>query len=169
MNTLPALVPRRDLYSCKPSLSLNGWPCLSTLSTYIATPGGSEANPFAISSAGRQFLFFFTQYDFVATSRARRSPFFGGTSFKFWRRCCFLRSRLAWIQEGWVLWQLKLRCISQPAARYSLSNLWYGRGAVSLPFSPSKNPSLTRIYQGAQSYHPKVTVDALSVRRIFSC
>ena len=112
-------------------------------------------------------IFFSDTVDF-SKSRTRRSPFFGGTSFKFWRRCCFLRSRLAWIQEGWVLWQLKLRCISQPAARYSLSNLWYGRGAVSLPFSPSKNPSLTRIYQGAQSYHPKVTVDALSVRRIFS-
>ena len=131
----------------------------------LATEGLSVLDP--CSDAGHLFLFFFQMWIF----RKVQNP-----TFTFFRRhvlqvlakMLFLAKQAGMVHEGWVLWQLKLRCISQPAARYSLSNLWYGRGAVSLPFSPSKNPSLTRIYQGAQSYHPKVTVDALSVRRIFS-
>ena len=39
--------------------------------------------------AGHLFLFFF-RCGFFAKSRTRRSRFFGGMSFKFWRRCCFL-------------------------------------------------------------------------------
>ena len=57
-------------------------------------------------------IFFSVSVDF-SKSRTRRSPFFGGTSFKFWRRCCFLRSRLG-----------------QPAAKGAGSASKSGQGGV---------------------------------------
>jgi hypothetical protein len=81
----------------------------------------------AMANAGHLFLFFSVSVDF-SKSRTRRSPFFGGTSFKFWRRCCFLRSRLAWIQEGWVLWQQYLNCHNRgpPYAHFFYEKSFFG-------------------------------------------